>query len=287
MARKDKGLNGMLKRFNRRVWRYSLWIWIIVVVALVLLSSRYVSGVKDSSSGAVAQTAQALEQVKMPGNVDYKICTYIGYTSYFSPKLHIPLCVIYELTAEEAAGTQPRYQGQFICDESVEGCPKHDDYTYSGYDRGHMAPSGDMKWSEEAMRQSFYLTNICPQIKALNTGQWNTLESRVREWVKRDSTLIVATGPIIGDKYETIGDNDVAVPEKFYKVILAPNANPPRAIAFVYANAKPDGKLEQHAVSVDYVEAATGIDFFSALDDDVESEVESQCYYQQWNVRAK
>ena len=150
-----------------------------------------------------------------------------------------------------------------------------------------MAPAGDMKWDEEAMRESFYMTNICPQVKALNTGAWNMLEGRVREWAKRDSVLIVATGPILGDSMPTIGDSKVAVPPRFCKIVMASHTSPMRAIAFIYDNARATGKLEDQAVSVDEVEEATGIDFFSTLPDEIEDAIEAQCDVKQWDQRKR
>ena len=279
MAKRNKG-----KKRLRLNW--ATWIWLLLVVILVLLASRYVDATGNSSQSATAAELDALESVSLPDGTASTLCVYTGYKSYFNPTLHIPNCVVYELTGDETEGTEKRYN-TFLTDENVEGCPTTDDYKYSGYDRGHMAPAGDMKWSEEAMRESFYLTNICPQVKALNTGQWNNLEGQVRQWAKRDSSLIVVTGPIVGDNPSTIGDSKVAVPDGFFKVILAHRANPPRAIGFIYSNEKPTGKIANHAVSVDDVEALTGIDFFAALPDDVEAQVESQCDFKQWNYRAK
>lgn len=270
------------KRRRKLPWRVITWVWIAVVVILILIASRYVDA---ADSPAALTDVSGLEQATMPSGADCQTCAYTGFTSYFSPQLHIPLCVVYELTAQETAGAEPRYNGNFLTDENVAGCPSHQDYTYSGYDRGHMAPAGDMKWSQTAMLESFYLTNVCPQAKSLNTGQWNNLESLVRQWAERDSALIIATGPILGDSVMTIGECQVRVPQGFYKVLLAHKAAPPRAIGFIYPNLKPTGKIADHAVTVDSVEAATGIDFFAALPDDIESAVESQCDFKQWNYR--
>lgn len=261
--------------------------WFTVVLAILFFLGRYI--VNDTSAKEAAQPSSEadLEQVKLPSGTENTICRYKGFTVYFNPQYHIPNCVIYELTKEKACGTLPRAKN-FEADENVAGCAQPSAYQYSGYDRGHMAPAGDMKWDAQAMQESFYMTNMCPQIKALNTGAWNSLESRVREWAKRDEALIVATGPILSKEMPTIGGNaGIAVPPRFYKVILAYKANPMRAIAFIYDNAKSRTPLSKHAVSVDEVEAATGIDFFASLPDEVENEVESQCDIKQWDARAK
>ena len=260
--------------------------WAVVMVVIIYFVVRFITATNASESAAQAATINRgqLMQVVLPDNLKSVRCDYRGFTSHFNPDLHIPNVVIYEITVDEADGTLPRYKN-FITDDRVEGCATPDDYSYSGYDRGHMAPAGDMKWDKDAMRESFYMTNICPQAKSLNTGAWNKLESRVRDWAKRDSALIVASGPILGDSMPTIGDSKVAVPPRFFKILLASHAVPPRAIAFIYDNARATGSLEQHAVSVDVVEDATGIDFFSALPDELEDAIEAQCDFRQWEQR--
>ena len=102
---------------------------------------------------------------------------YAGMIMSFNPSMHVPNWVSWELTESETTYHAKRFN-KFMADESVEGCAETWDYNYSGYDRGHMAPAGDMKWSDEAMRQTFYLTNICPQMKSLNTGAWKRLEEK-------------------------------------------------------------------------------------------------------------
>ena len=174
----------------------------------------------------------------------------------------------------------------FLEDPNLEGSATHYDYTYSGYDRGHMVPAGDMKWNEQAMQECFYMTNIIPQKKALNSGAWNKLEQKIRNWAERDSALIVLTGPIVKpeDLANTIGDINVVVPGNIFKVVLAPYVTPMRAIAFIYPNEKAKGGLDKHVVSVDAVEEATGMDFFSVLPDDVETVIESTSDLNQWNM---
>ena len=138
------------------------------------------------------------------------------------------------------------------------------------------------------MSDCFSLANMVPQKKSLNSGAWNKLEQKVRNWAMRDSALIVITGPIINkqDLDNTIGVSKVVVPGSIYKVILAHHASPMRAIAFIYPNEKPMGGLEKHIVTVDDVERATGLDFFSTLPDDIENKIEAVSDLNQWNKRA-
>ena len=104
------------------------------------------------------------------------------------------------------------------------------DYLNSGYDRGHLAAAGNHKHSQRAMDETFYLTNICPQTgKGLNRSKWNDLEKRGRTLARKHGSVHVLTGPLFlptvvaGEKfmkYKLIGENNVAVPTHFFKVIL-------------------------------------------------------------------
>lgn len=209
---------------------------------------------------------------------------YKGMTVSFNPQVHLPNWVAWELTREETEGAEPRAQN-FEADREIPGCATPQDYSYSGYDRGHMAPAGDMKWDAEAMRQSFYMTNVCPQVKSLNTGAWKKLETKCRTWAEADSAIVIVCGPVLTDSLsEFIGSTRVAVPRRFFKVILSPYANPPRGIGFIMDNGYIKGGMQTTAVTIDEVEAATGHDFFSTLPDDLETELEAQCRFHNWST---
>lgn len=227
-------------------------------------------------------------EVKAPEWLRSVPVSYKGMEISFNSELHIPNWVAWELTRDETSGDEPRYN-KFMTDTDIDGCPSPGDYSYSGYDRGHMAPAGDMKWDSEAMRQTFFLTNICPQAKALNTGAWKRLEEKCRLWAQADSAIYIVCGPVPGDApLEYIGNTRVAVPARFFKVIVSPYANPPRGIGFIMPNSRVEGGMQKAAVSIDEVEAVTGFDFFSALPDSIENMVESQCRFNRWsNIRPR
>ena len=156
------------------------------------------------------------------------------------------------------------------------------DYKGSGWDRGHLCPAGDNKWDREAMIESFYMTNICPQHHNLNRGDWNELEQKCRKWVKKDSCLYIVAGPIFYDrKPQTIGEHKVAVPDAFFKVILSLHKRP-KAIGFIYKNNEGNNPLDSYVNTVDEVERITGIDFFPALPDDIERAVEASYNLKDW-----
>lgn len=225
----------------------------------------------------------SLQQVVTNSDMDEQLVHYTGMTVSFNPTMHVPNWVAYELTANETYGDEPRYNN-FAADNGVKGCPTPDDYRNTGFDRGHMAPAADMKWSPTAMKESFYMTNIAPQANALNRGAWSKLEDKCRQRARRDSAIIIVSGPILTDPVEMhIGATGVAVPQRFFKVILSLNAEHPQAIGFIMPNGYVTGGMQACAVSVDSVETVTGHDFFSALPDEIENKIESQFNFDRWS----
>lgn len=283
---------------TKSVWRRVPAKWRIVVVvaacAFVFIAkvcsqnhSVVAVGRHTSSSGIYGPQSEMLLDVKL----DPKMCdlpmeelSYAGMEVSFNTDLHIPNWVAWELTADETNGAVAR-QNRFVADPTVAASASPDDYRNSGFDRGHMAPAGDMKWSREAMDETFYMTNICPQSKSLNTGAWKKLEEKSRQWARRDSAIVIVCGPVVADHLtQRIGATGVAVPKRFFKVILAPYAIPPRGIGFVMDNGAIDGGMQQTAMSIDDVERITGFDFFHALPDDIETVVESQNDFHSWST---
>ena len=258
-------------------------LWIVIVFALIFLLGRFIYNDLYPAPKIEIQ-AQGLTDVKLPSGMKNVVCQYSGFTSYFNPKTHIPNCVAYEIIESETTGDEPRKKS-FEADHTIDGCAESSDYRNSGYDRGHMAPAADMKWSKVAMEESFLMTNICPQVKSLNSGIWHRLEQRVREWAARDSSIIVVCGPIFtpGKPVEQIGEIGVAVPHRFFKALYAPGRN--IGIAFIFDNDKVKGELRKYAVTIDSVERETGLDLFYNLPDDIENEVENQCNYKLWEKR--
>lgn len=226
-----------------------------------------------------------LEVKTNPAQEPEQMVDYTGMTISFNPKWRQPNWVAWELTASETQGTVSR-ENKFHCDENVQGCAEHYDYSYSGYDRGHMAPAADMKWSPEAMHNSFSMANICPQAKSLNTGAWKRLEDKCRVWANADSAIIIICGPVLTDKpIDRIGNDDpIAVPARFFKVILSPNTHPMRGIGFIMPNDKVPGGMQAAAVTIDEVERITGHDFFASLPDSIENQVEAQCDFHYWST---
>ena len=200
-----------------------------------------------------------------------------GYTLSYDSKNKTPQWVAWELTKEETKGKEER-STEFYPDPDVIGTQVVTyDYSHSGYDRGHMAPAGDMKWSKQAMQESFYMSNICPQDHNLNTEDWNDLEMKTREWARQYGKVYVVCGPIYtGKRNEYIGEHRVKVPDAFFKVILINNNKKQNALGFLFENKAGENPLEKYLVPVDQIEKITGLDFFSALPDELENQLEAE-----------
>lgn len=206
-----------------------------------------------------------------------------GYTTRYDPENKIPQWVAWRLTANHVTGPYKRAGQKFMEDEDVPA-PRatHYDYMQSGYDRGHMCPSGDCKWSERAQEQSFLLTNICPQNTNLNRGDWNELEQQCRAWAEKYGELYIVCGPILMNRrHKRIGKNKVTVPEAFFKVVLRMRPEP-CAIGFVCRNTNGDRPKDSYVNSVDQVERITKLDFFHNLPDEIENEIEKTADIRQW-----
>ncbi len=135
-------------------------------------------------------------------------------------------------------------------------------YKGSGYDRGHLCPAGDRRFSEYAYNETFYTSNISPQDREFNAGVWNRLEQQVRYWCKKYGDLVVITGGVLENGLNEIGEEDVDVPKAFYKVVFRKNGNTVDVLAFLMPNKESNAPLEHFLVPIDKVEEKTSIDFF-------------------------
>lgn len=195
--------------------------------------------------------------------------------------------VFYSLGPDQLVDCEAR-PGHFRADPELpdDVSPTLADYRGSGYDRGHLSPAGDNKWSYEAISDSFLLSNVSPQPAGFNRGIWENLESLVRAWAEESGGLWVTTGPVLDDGLDTIGDSEISVPREFYKVLLTKKARHRSAIAFRLP-VDAEGDLADYAVSVRSVEEATGLDFLKGLDGREERELETGLDLSGWDFEAK
>ena len=222
-------------------------------------------------------TIQQMEIPVMSAKKQGQVIHRTGYTLAYDAKTRTPQWVAWELTKKETQGTEER-SNDFQPDPDVKGAQVvTKDYTHSGYDRGHMAPAADMKWSKKAMKESFYMSNICPQDHNLNTSDWSELENKSRQWARRYGKVYIVCGPIYnGKRNEYIGDHRVKVPDAFFKVVLINEKKKQCAMGFYFENEAGERKLQEYLVPVDRLEQLTGMDFFSALPDNLEDRLEAE-----------
>lgn len=212
-----------------------------------------------------------------------KIIAHTGYSLSYNEIHEQANWVAYELTKEETVKQYER-TNKFLLDPKVNTVTASDrDYKGSGFDRGHLAPASDMGWSSVAMKESFYYSNMSPQLPSFNRGIWKKLEELVRTWAVENNSLYVVTGPILEKGLTTIGINKVSVPKYYYKVILDNSEPSIKGIGFILPNQGSKNQLKNYAVSIDYVEKATGIDFFPLLKDKQEDSIESKICIECWS----
>ena len=219
---------------------------------------------------------------------DGRIVEHGAFVSSYNPDTKIPNWVAYELTAEETGGNRSREGIEFRMDPDLKGVRQamREDYAGSGWTKGHLMPAADAAFSNSTMTETFYFTNICPQNETLNAGDWQYLEKTVRQWANRYGSVWVVTGPIVGEnRYGTIGDRDVVVPDAFYKALLVRKQNGSySAIAFVMDNDDDRYYLKDCYLNINDLESLTGLDFFPSLDDKIEEKVESTVRLSDWGI---
>ena len=226
-------------------------------------------------SGQSFKTGDEIPKLKVKRKE--QVIRHEGYTVSYNSDYRIANWVAYELTDKEAVSKKAERSNKFVADPEVKGAmATNGDYHRSGYDRGHLAPAADMKWSVKAMRESFYMSNICPQNQKLNRDDWGDLENECRTWAKKYRNVYIVCGPIYDSSNpKRIGQHKVAVPDRFFKVVLIYNRKNPVAMGFLFENKAGHHKLEKYMVSVDSIETITGLDFFSQLPDNIEKQVEA------------
>ena len=145
-----------------------------------------------------------------------------------------------------------------------------------------MCPAGDNKWDEEAMYESFLMTNCCPQNPNLNSGVWNQIEISCRRWAEKYGDIYIVCGPILfRQEHQTIGQNKIVVPEAFFKVVLCLNGEP-KGIGFICKNTDGGQKKDLYVNSISEVERITGINFFPNIPEDKVKAVKSKANLKDW-----
>lgn len=239
----------------------------LLLVCLALFS---VSCVPSSAQGTGTDERQGYQYglpLRTTASNDELLIEHTGYVVAFDTRHNIANYVAWTLTADRLAPVVSRKGTRFEQDPQLPTATAaaYYDYKDSGYDRGHLCPAADNTWRLQAMTDCFYMSNICPQIHALNDGVWNDLEMACRRWAQLGDTLHIVAGPLFNDvnKARKIGQSHrVPVPDRFYKVVLRCNGSKRMALAFVFTNDNKNVRVQNGIVSVNSVATLTGLTFF-------------------------
>ena len=211
---------------------------------------------------------------------------HTGFVISYNTSMCTPSWVAWELTSEETTGLISRKDYDFAPDQMLDTRyqVEKQEYTNSGYDRGHMCPAGDMEWSSSAMNDCYYMTNVCPQTPKLNQVYWERLESACRRWADIYGSIYIVCGPVYNSgKHVTIGtSHSISVPDGFFKVVITLVEGEEKGIGFYYKNDDVRQTMESATLSIDQVEELTGYNFFAELPDEVEKHIESQKQLSSW-----
>ncbi|XP_056157884.1 endonuclease G, mitochondrial [Lampris incognitus] len=217
----------------------------------------------------------AVMKYGFPSLVNIK--TRESYVTSYDPRTRTASWVIEQLSPASLTGSSDRKYSDFKEDESVHVYHRatNADYRKSGFDRGHLAAAANHKWSQKAMDDTFYLSNVSPQNPHLNQNAWNNLEKFSRSLVKHYANVYVCTGPLylprpeadgkLYVRYQVIGQNHVAVPTHFFKVLILERAGGGgvELQSYIFPNAPVDEKitLDRFLVPIESIERASGLLF--------------------------
>lgn len=262
---------------SRKIFYLFVVVFIVFVILWLLVNLR-----KDAQE-ALPLDFNTTAFNYLPTSTTQQIVQHTHFTLSYSEKDEQAEWVAYEITRDELQNIAERKDNFREDPKLLSESASPDDYRRSGYDRGHLAPAGDMGFSEEAMSESFFMSNISPQNRAFNRGIWRSLESQTRDWVEENGRLYVVTGGVLTENIDIIGkENKVSVPKYFYKVLLDLDEPEIKAITFLLPNENNNVPLSQFVISIDSLENMTGIDFFPALPDELEEKLESSSSLSGW-----
>jgi len=262
-------------------------IYSIIAVLIVVAIYSYDHYLNSEEQSAIVETGKTPKENTnsyfLPTSTTGQIVHHQNYSLSYSERYEQAEWVAYELKAAHLSSTNHK-RPYFEIDKTVKtGAAHWRNYKKSGYDRGHLCPAGDRRFSKEAHDETFLTSNISPQEHKFNAGVWNRLEQKVRYWARKNDGVFVVTGGVLINGLSTIGDEDVSVPNQFYKVILDNTNGKIKVLAFLMNHQNSDLPLYKFVVSVDEVEVLTGIDFFQQLEDSLENKLEASSSYKSWS----
>ncbi|WP_452222925.1 DNA/RNA non-specific endonuclease [Lacinutrix chionoecetis] len=262
--------------------KYSILTALVIIATLII--KEYIirkETISVVSGGLVVK--ENTNEYFLPTSTTGQIVHHEGYSLSYSEPHEQAEWVAYELKKSHLSNTNFK-RPYFEIDNAVKTKAAHwRNYKNSGYDRGHLCPAGDRKYSQAAHDETFLTSNISPQKHDFNSGIWNRLEQKTRYWASKYDGVYVVSGGILKGDLKTIGSEKVAVPNQFYKVIIDNNSGETKMLAFLMDHGASNEPLYKFVVAVDEVEKLTGIDFFPELDDETEERLEASSNYKNWS----
>ena len=257
---------------------YPLLVLLLSLIIYLYYPSSYEISTDDGINQDITSSFDYL-----PTSTTNQIIKHKFYSLSYHEKYEQAEWVAYELKKEHLIGTN-RKRPFFEPDKKVKTkSANYRNYKNSGFSKGHLCPAGDRKFSEEAYNETFLTSNISPQKLDFNGGVWNRLEQKTRFWASKERHLYVITGGVLNDELATIGKEKVAVPKYFYKILLDNSEPEVKAIAFLIPHKESKEPLFNFVVSIDSIEKLTQLDFFSALNDSIENQLEKSSDYKKWS----
>ncbi len=254
------------------------------------VKAKYIKTPKKANATAI-NTPANFELPKLD-NTKYLYHNREGrYKVNYDPQNKIPLFVAHILTKDEVSQRGVERSSSFTGDRHYSRLgvvlATNDDYSRSGYDRGHMVPSADRNDSKVENKATFNLSNIAPQLPALNRQTINQLEQQIREWALKHDSLFIVTGCILRDNdsrpIKRIGDG-VAVPQYFYKVVAMRHNGEFKSVGFLMPNISGvDSDYNSYITTVDKIEQVANIDLYYNLPDIQEKKMESEIDNSIWH----
>jgi endonuclease G len=247
-------------------------------------------------------TIQSMKAVGYPTySKNLEIIEHAGMVLGFDCDYKMALWVFHVLTSDVTSGNISRSNDFRLDEKSTCGTAQEADYflrkekedgTFEydgfGFDRGHLAPSADFRWSANALSESYYYSNMTPQRPEFNRESWASLEGLLRKIVDQEKKqFYVITGPVLHEGLTEIerSANKLKIPELHYKIIVDASAENPRGMAFLMPNKKCEQRLSAYVLTIDSLERLTGIDFFPTMNEELETKIEQTADFNAWKTQ--
>ena len=258
---------------------------VVLVTVGLYYAEKYIEKQNEDYPDMSKETSETYSEFSedyLPKPTYNAVVTHKYFTLSYSEPHEQAEWVAYELRKDQIIDNDFK-RPYFVQDREVKsGSADWRNYKNSGYDKGHLIPAADREFSKNAYHETFLTSNISPQDHDFNAGIWNRLEQKTRYWAKKYDGVYVVTGGVLKDGLNTIGDENVSVPDVFYKNLVDISKGKHKAIAFLIPNKATNKSFYDYVVSIDEVERQTGIDFFPKIPDSIEDKLEATFNLNDW-----